>query len=79
MCYIMCYIMYVMSSNCFDMLLCPVHISLYPPHLVDVEPPSEGLGVDDDLHVEAPLLHDPLDGRHADPQVVRVEHVELLD
>ena len=33
----------------------------------------------DDLHVQGLLSHHPLDGCHADPQVVRVEHVELLD
>ena len=35
--------------------------------------------IDDDLHVQGLLSHHPLDGWHADPQVVRVEHVELLD
>ena len=35
--------------------------------------------IDDDLHVQGLLSHHPLDGCHADPQVVRVEHVELLD
>ena len=34
--------------------------------------------VDNDLHVKGLLPDHPLDGRHADPQVVRVEHVELL-
>ena len=35
--------------------------------------------IDDDLHVQGLLSHHPLDGWHADPQVVCVEHVELLD
>lgn len=35
--------------------------------------------VDDDLHVQGPLLDDSLDCRKADPQVVRVEDVEFFD
>ena len=34
--------------------------------------------VDNDLHIKGLLPHHPLDGGHADPQVVRVEHIELL-
>jgi hypothetical protein len=40
--------------------------------------PTESLGIDDNLHVEAALVHDPLDRVQGDPQVVRVEHVELF-
>ncbi len=40
--------------------------------------PTQGFGIDNDLHVEAPLVHDALDGVQRDPQVIRVEHVELL-
>ena len=46
--------------------------------LVDADPALQLLGVDDDLHVEGVLLQHPLDGRQTDPQVVGVEHVELL-
>ena len=35
--------------------------------------------IDDDLHVQGLLSHHPLDGWHADPQVVSVENIELLD
>ena len=35
--------------------------------------------VDNDLHIKGLLLYHPLNGGHADPQVVCVEHVELLD
>ena len=34
--------------------------------------------VDNDFHIKGLLLDHPLDGGHADPQVVCVEHVELL-
>ena len=43
-----------------------------------VDAAVEGFGVDDDLHVEGPLLDDPLNGRKTDPEVVGVEDVELL-
>ena len=34
--------------------------------------------VDNDLHVKGLLPDNPLNGGHADPQVVCVEHIELL-
>jgi hypothetical protein len=37
------------------------------------------LVVDNDLHRELLLLHDPLDRLDVDPQVVGVEDLELLD
>ena len=43
-----------------------------------VDAAVEGFGVDDDLHVEGPLLDDPLNRRKTDPEVVGVEDVELL-
>ena len=43
--------------------------NLCPPHLP----------VDDDLHTHAVLLQQSLDGSQTHPQVVGVEHLELLD
>ena len=46
--------------------------------LDDSNPTLQGLGVDDDLHVQSVGLYEPLDGVQVHPEVVGVEDVELL-